>query len=172
MSDLRQQPWWKRKVTLTPAVATLVGIALGSAVGVLAAFPWSDRVSFTLFTVSAFQGCVWGYTIWLVNDKARSERFQRITGLVTLVLVAGPVLAFPDFWRQMWLVNPLLSVCFVGGLCAISILGVGAGWGLIHLFTHLSALLRGGSKASSTFSTGGVWDRDLDQTHAVVKRLG
>jgi hypothetical protein len=90
---------------------------------------------------------------------------------VALVAVAALLLAFPDFWWQMWRADRSLSVCLVGCVCATSMFVVGTGWGLIHLLGYLRARLRGDSKASLTCSSGGVWDRELDQSLPAVKRI-
>jgi small basic protein len=162
MNDFKQQPWWKRRITITPAAATLTGIAFGSALGGLVAFPWLDRGSLILWLFLALQGGVWGYILWLTNDQARGERFQRMVSLAALVAIAALLLAFPDFWWQVWQANRWLSVCVFGAVCATSMFVVGTGWGLIHLIGYLTTLRVRDTKARLTSSYGGVWDRELD----------
>jgi amino acid transporter len=162
MNDLKQQPWWKRSVTVTPAAATLIGIAVGSALGGLVAFPWLDRVSLIMGLFLALLGGVSGYILWLTNDRARGERFRRTASWVGLVAVAVLLLAFPDFWWRTWRANGSSSIYLFGAICAASMFVVGTGWGLIHLVGYLTARLRSDTKASPAPSSGGVWDRELD----------
>jgi hypothetical protein len=162
MNDVKQQPWWRRSVTVAPATATLVGIACGSALGVLVAFPWLDRGSLILWLFLTLMGGVWGYIFWLTNNPVRGERFQRMVSWVALVTVAVLLLAFPNFWWQMWRANGALGICLFGAVCAASMFVVGTGWGLVHLVGHLTGRLRSDAKAGLTSPSGGVWDRELD----------
>ena len=162
MNDVKQQPWWKRSVTVRPAAATLIGIAVGSALGGLVAFQCLDRVSLVLWLVLIPLGGVWGYLFWLMDDRARGERIWQTASWVGLVAVAALLLAFPDFWWQRWRASRLVSICLLGVVCAASMFVVGTGWGLVHLVGHLTARLRSNAKARLTSSSGGVWDRELD----------
>jgi len=149
-------------VNVTPTAATLVGFAVGSAIGGLAAFPCFDRVSYALWLFLALMGGPWGYIFWLINEPARGERFQRIVCLAGFVAIAVLLLAFPDFWWQMRRADGGLVVCLLGGIRATSMLVVGTGWGLVHAVGYLSYLLRRDAKASMASSPEGVWDRELD----------
>ena len=163
MNDFKQRPWWRRSLTVSrPAAATLIGVAFGSASWGTGRLPWLGHVSLILWLVLALLGGVSGYILWLTNDRARGERFQRMHRWVALVAVAVLLVAFPDFWWQMWRANRSLSFCLFGGVCATSMFVVGTGWGLIHLVGYLTDRLRSDTKASLTSSSGGVWDRELD----------
>jgi hypothetical protein len=157
-------------MTVTPAAATLIGVALGSALGGLVALPWHGRESLILWLAVALPVSVGGYILWLTSDPVRGERFQRMASRVALVAVAALLLAFPDFWWQMWRADRSLSVCLVGGVCATSMFVVGTGWGLMHLVCYLKASLRSETKASLTPSSGGVWDRELDELPPAIER--
>ena len=39
MNGVKHQPWWRRSVTVTPAAATLIGLAIGSVFGGLSGVP-------------------------------------------------------------------------------------------------------------------------------------
>jgi len=162
MIDGPMEPWWRRSVNFTPAAATLGGIAFGATLGCVLAFQCFDRVSRVLSLILILMGGAWGYIFWLTSDRARAERFQRIVALVAVVATAVLVVAFPDFWWQMWRANRSLSICLFGGVCATSMFVVGTGCGLIHLVGYLTDRLRSDTKASLTSSSGGVWDRELD----------
>jgi hypothetical protein len=100
---------------------------------------------------------VWGYIIlWIADDRARKNRLERMTSWVSLVLLAALILAFPDFWWQMWRGHRLLCLCLSGAVCGASMFIVGTGWGLVHLIRHFRALLLFGSKPSPTCSSGRV----------------
>ena len=170
MSDLKQQPWWRRSINVTPAASTLIGVALGSALGGLVAFPWHGSESLILWLAVALPVSVCGYILWLTSDPARGERFQRMASWVGLLAIVALLLAFPDFWWWMWRADRSICVCLVGGVFATSMFVVGIGWGLMHLVGYLIALLRSGTKASLTFSTGGVWDRELDELPPATER--
>ncbi len=172
MSELKPQPWWRLKVTITPGASALIGVVIGSAVGALVALTGLDLVVLILWLLLALGGGVWGYIIfWVANERDRYERFQRTTGWVALVFFAALVLTFPGFWWQMWHQNRSLLLCLFGGVCAASMFVVGAGWGLIHLIGHLRAMFSYYQKASPSTSSGGVWDRDLDQGFTQKNRI-
>ena len=147
-----------------------MGSPLVRRLGGLVAFPWLGPVSLILWLVLVLQGGVWGYILWLTKDRARGERFQRLVSLVALIAVAALLLTFPDFWWQMWRADTSLSVCLFGGVCATAMFVVGTGRGMIHLVSYLTALIRSDTKSRLTSSTGGVWDRELNELLPAVKR--
>jgi hypothetical protein len=173
VSDFKQQPWWRRNVTITPRASALLGVVIGSAVGALVALTGLDLVTLILWLLMALGGGVWGYIIFcFANDRDRNERFQSMTTRVASIFFAALVLAFPGFWWQMWLQDRLLFLCLLGGVCSASMFIVGTEWGLIHLIGYLRAVITGNPKATPTCSSNGVWDRDLDEGHFAVKRNG
>jgi hypothetical protein len=164
MIDVPIEPWWRRSVNFTPAAATLGGIAIGAALGCVLAFQCFDRVSRDLSLFLTFMGGAWGYIFWLTSDHARAERFQRIVALVAVVATAVLVLAFPNIsWQLIRAGGGIIPCIVLGGICAVSMFIVAAGWGFVHLVGHLSCLLVGDRKSSMTSSFEGVWDREMDQ---------
>jgi hypothetical protein len=170
MIGAESQRWWRRSVSVGPAAAATAGIALGAAIGGLVAFPYFDRMSYVLWLLLAWQGGAWGYISWLKKDRARDERFQRMVSLATLVAIAVFLLAFPDLWWRMRQADGGFIVCCFGGICAASMLVVGAGWGFMHLVEFLSSLFWSHAKATTASSIEGVWDRELDQDLPAGKR--
>jgi hypothetical protein len=162
MIGVKKHRWWRRSVNVTPTAATLVGLASGSALGVLAAFPDFDGLSFYLWIFLALFGGPWGYTFWLMTEPARAERFLRIVRVVAFVAIAALLLALPGFWSQIRLSRGRLVVFLLGGMCGLSMLVVGTGWGIVHALGYLSCLLRRGEKGSVDSLSSGVWDRELD----------
>ena len=88
---------------------------------------------------------------------------MRMVGLVAFVAIAVLLLAFPDLWWQVCRADGGIIGCYLGEIWAASMLVVGTGWGLINAVGYLSSLLRRDTKASMASSSGGVWDRELDQ---------
>ncbi len=147
---------------VSPAAATVVGMAFGAALGCLVAFPSFDRSSCVLWLFLAFTGGPWGYILWLTSDRARSERFQRVVNVFAIVAIAGMLLAFPNFWWRTGGIGGAFVICILGGICGASMLVVGTGWAFIHLFGHLASLLHHDRKVIEGNSFAGLWDPELD----------
>lgn len=168
MSHMKRQQLWKRSYTLTPGVATLLGVAFGWALAILCAFtpPRDFSYSFLLILLLSLGlfGGIFGYILWLSAEPVRDRRLRKITGLVALAAILGISVAFPDFWRGIESkMGPLMVVTLMGGVCAAAMFAVGAGWGMMHLFGHLASSPRQSTKSGTDLLTEGVWDRDLDQ---------
>ncbi len=108
----------------------------------------------------ASTGGSWGYIFWLKSDRARDERFHKVALLVAILAIAVLSLAFPNLWWEIRRAGGLVIICFFGGICAASMLTVGTVWGFFHV---VSSVHSRDTKATMASSSGGVWDRDLDQ---------
>ncbi len=148
-------------MNVSPAAATVLGMAFGAALGCLVAFPSFDRMSCVLWLFFVFTGGPWGYIFWLTSDRARSERFQRVVSVFAIVAIAAMVLAFPNLWSRTSGIGGAFGIC-LGVICAASMLVVGTGWAFIHLLGHLASLLHHDRKVTADNSFAGLWDRDLD----------
>ena len=168
MSDVRRQPVWKQAYTLTPGVATVLGVAIGGAVAIVCAFnpPHDLSLSFLLILLlglGLFGGCV-GYIMWLTAEQVRADRFFRITRLVAFPAILGLLVILPDFWWHIGRsVGLLMTTMLMGLVCAGSMFAVGAGWGIVHLVGHLAISFRQSTKPGTDSQADGVWDRELDQ---------
>ena len=164
MSDLKQRSRWKREVSLRPGASSLVGLAFGSVVGVAVAFSRLDRASLVVALLNAVLGAAWGYAFWLTSDRARGERFQKASGLLILVAVVTLLLAYPDLRGVLRRAGGLGLVILFGGVCAVSMTVVAAGWGMAHLALHIGGPLRREPKPRPTGAIAGIWDPELDLT--------
>ncbi len=166
MHNIKILPLWKRRYTITPGAATLLGVAFGCVCAILSAFEpardFSYRSLLQLSLSFGLFGAISGYMLWLLGDPVRGERLLRIISLVTLIAIVGLLLAFPDFWRQVASSGPLMLVVVLGGVCATVMFAVGAGWGMVHLLGHLTSPFRQSSKPGTDSVGDGIWDRELD----------
>ncbi len=168
MSYVERQPSRKQSHTLTPGVATLLGVAFGFALAILCAFAPPRDFSYSIMMillVSLGPICgIFGYILWLSVEPVRWERLIRITRLIAFPTILALPVAFPGFWWHIGRsLGPLLVVTLLGGICAAAMLAVGAGCGVIHLVDHLVSLSRQSIKPGAALRTDGVWDRELDQ---------
>ena len=164
MIDVQPKPWWRRSVNVTPVAATFGGIAFCAALGCLLAFQCFDRVSRDLSLVLTFMGGAWGYIFWLTSNQARAERFQRMVALVAVGAIVVSLSVFPGLWWWLCRAGGLTCFCVLGGISATSMLVVGTGWGLVHSAGYLSSVHCPCTKASTSPSIDGVWDREMDRT--------
>ena len=144
MIGVNRERWWRRSVNVEfgPAAATFGGIAFGAAVGCVLAFQSFDRITLVISLTTILMGGAWGYTCWLISDRAREDRFFKVVWLIALVAIAALLLAFPDLWSLMHRANRRFVAClFFGGIVGTSMLVVGTGWGLVHLVRYLSSPL-------------------------------
>ena len=168
MSDVKRSLLWKQRYTLTPGVATLLGVAFGGALAIVCAFNPPRDFSFSflltlLLCLGPFGGIV-GFVIWLNAEPVREDRFLRITRLVAFPAILGLLLTLPDFWwHRGRFMGPIMVMMLMGLVCAGSMFAVGAGWGLVHLVGHLAISFRQSNKRGTGSRTDGVWDRELDQ---------
>jgi hypothetical protein len=96
MNDLKQRPWWRRNPTVTPEAAVLIGIAFGSALGGLVAFPWFLG-SYVPWLFAALMGGLFGYLLRTFHDRAGAGMQPQVLAVVLLPL--GPALL--EAWRQV-----------------------------------------------------------------------
>lgn len=164
-----QPPFWKRLPTISPAAATLLGLALGCALAVLCAFHPPRDFSYGFLGVLLLSigpcGGILGYTSWLLlDDAARSDRFQRLHARVSVLMILVLLAGFPSFWWQLGqLAGPFFVVISMGFVCGVALFAAGAGCGIVHLVHHLVRSSRRASKPVGRLRTDGVWDRELDQ---------
>jgi hypothetical protein len=166
MVSVKQERRWRRSVNVNvgPVAATFGGIAFGAAFGCVLALQCFDRVSRDLSIMMIFMGGAWGYTFWVMSDRARQDRFIKIVWLIALGAIAAILSAFPNLWSLMHRADGgIVAFVSLGGIVAASMLVVGTGWGLMHFIRYLLTLLRSNTKASVASSFEGVWDRELDQ---------
>lgn len=167
MRHVKQVPFWKRKHGLTAGEAMLLGLAIGCAVAVVAAFNPPRDFSFgflggLLVSIGAFSAFA-GYGFWLVCDPVREQRLRSIIGLVArplllLYLIATPLLLY----KLGHSVGPPLVLMFAGVLCATVMFAVVFGFGAVQLVGHAMRSFRRSTKPASAPWAGGVWDRELD----------
>jgi hypothetical protein len=169
MNGVQKHPWWRRGVDLTPTGAILIGIAFGSVVGGLIAFPLLDGGSYVPWLMLSLLGGAGGNMVWLCNEQGRGERFQEN---VRFAAVMAILLAFPVFCSQVCRSGGGIEfgALLLGGICGASMLIVGVAWGFMQLVEHLSSPLRRDPRAGLDVSSEGVWDRDLDQDRPADKR--
>jgi hypothetical protein len=169
MGDLKRQPLWERRYTISPVVATLLGVAIGCALATLSALmpprDFSSRFLSTLLIILGPSGGIFAYVLWLIGDPARSDHFQRIMSLVASLVIPGLLVACPIFWWHTGRSRGSLpAVIALGAACCSAIpCAVAAGWGMFHLVHHVGCSIRQFSKPAASLRTDGVWDRELDQ---------
>jgi hypothetical protein len=168
MGETRRLPLWKRDYTISPTMATLLGVALGCLLSILcAATPSSDFSYSFLARISLFLvplGGTFGYILWLCSDRSRQDRLARIWSRVAGVMVLCLLVAFPSVWwhvgRSM---GPHLVLILMGAVCGMAMFAVGAGWGIVHLIGYTASLFLKTNKYCAYFRTDGVWDSELDR---------
>jgi len=168
MSDVKRQPLWKRRHTLKPGEAALLGVAIGCAVATISAFtpPRDFSYSFLMLLLLSLGPCagIAGYMLWLSFDPVREQRLRRITSIVAFPAIIGLLVAFPDFWREVRrTLGPHMVWISIGFIFAMVGFAVAAGLGIVHLVDYLAFSVRQSNKAAAASQTDGVWDRELDQ---------
>jgi len=158
---------WSRELHPTPTTSILVGFALGSLVGFLAACPWFDRLSFIMGLPIALLGGIWGYIVWLSADRSQGDLFWRAAALVTALAFALLLLAYPGLWHVTG--GPLRLSILLGGLGAACIPATAVAWGVMQFASRgLFAASRPRDKPCD--SNQGVWDGELDLTLSSKRR--
>jgi hypothetical protein len=168
MSNGKRLAWWKRRDSLTPVEAALFGLGIGCALAIISAFtpPRDFTYSFLLILLLSLGpfGGITGYMLWLTFDPVREQRLRRIGTLVAGPAIIGLLVVFPDFWRDMERsMGPQMVLMFIGFIFATVMLIVAAGFGIVHLVSHLAFCFQRPAKPGPTSQTDGVWDRELDQ---------
>src|SRR5437016_6089634 len=105
MSDVKRLSLWERRSFLTPVESALLGLMIGSAAAIVAAFTPPRDFSYSyllllLLTIGSFGGIA-GYMFWLAFDPVRERRLLRITSVVALLAIIGLFAAFPGFWWEL-----------------------------------------------------------------------
>jgi hypothetical protein len=169
MGDIKRQPLWERRYRISPVVATLLGIAIGCTLATLSALmpprDFSYRFLTTLLIILGPCGGIFAYVLWLLGDPTRSDRFQRIMGLVASFVIPGLLVACSILWWHTGRSRGSLPVVIaLGAACCSAILcAVAAGWGMFHLVHHVASSNRQSSKPAVSFRTDALWDRELDE---------
>jgi hypothetical protein len=154
---------WRRKWGLTAGESALLGLVIGWAVAIVAAFmPPRDFslgfLSLMLLSIGPFGGTT-GYIFWLACDPQRGRRLQEVASLLAVLTVLGSLVLMPGFWWTLGRRGPHFIPVFMGLFASVAVLVVGAGMGLVHLVRHLICVL--GRKGLTRADR--LWDRDLDQ---------
>jgi hypothetical protein len=167
MRFVKQQPIWKRRFSIAPGTATLLGIALGCAVATISAF-LPPRVcsygeySILLLSLVPIAG-ISGYGMWLSGDPSRHRRLEKISQSVMLPAILWLFAAFPNFWLSMASVlGPGMFLMFIGFVCGLVVCVVIAGVGLAHFVGYLTSFVQRGGKVGGNPPAEGLWDRELD----------
>jgi hypothetical protein len=168
MVSRKRQSLWKRRFTIGPAAATLLGVALGCAVSTAGAFlppaffSWSDYSILLLFLVPITG--LSGYILWLTGDPARHGSVQKITQLVAFPAILALLVAFPKFWLSVVrAVGPGCVLMCMGFIYLLVMYVVAAGMSVTHFGGYLGSFVRRGTKVHAKLRTDGVWDWELDQ---------
>ncbi len=168
MRDVKWQPWWKRKDTLTAKEATLLGVAIGWAAAIVSAFtpPHDFSYSFLwllLLSLGLFGGIL-GYTLWLWIGPTQERWLRTITTIVVVPVILGPLVVFPVFWRDMERsTGARVIVWMIGFSFFLITFLVTVGLGIVHLGGYLAETFRTFNKSAAASETNGVWDCELDQ---------
>ncbi|MGC8641193.1 MAG: hypothetical protein ACP5XB_15105 [Isosphaeraceae bacterium] len=161
MKDPSASVWWRRELRVSPAIACLVGLALGALLGILVAVPALDRVALFIGTFLALQGAVLGYLCWLSNDRPRLDRFEKTVAVVSLIALGVSLVAFPRLWWA-FRSSRLILLCILGGFCGAAQFLVGLAWALCDLLRDFGSLVRRKIKSHVSDRWATVWDRELD----------
>ncbi len=166
MGNVKGQTRRNRRHSFTAGEAFLLGVGIGCAVAIVAAFTPCRVFSYSflallLLTIGPFGG-ISGYSLWLLFDPVRGQRLERITGFIAFPAMVGLLVMFPDFWRNMArTTGPNMVWTFMGLGCSLAFFAVGAGLGVVHLVGHLASSRY--TKPAAARQMDGVWDRELDQ---------
>jgi hypothetical protein len=167
MMYVKQVPFWRRKQGLTAGEAMLLGLVIGCAVAVAAAFNPPRDFSFSflwglLLSIGAFSAFT-GYGFWLVCDPVREQRLQRIMTIVVRLVLLVLLVAIPVLWGKLGhSIGPLMVIIFAGFVCATSMFAVFFGFGVVQLVGHAMRSFRRFTKPASASWANGVWDREFD----------
>jgi hypothetical protein len=168
MGDIKRQPWWIRKGTLTAGEATLLGVAIGWSAAIVSAFSPPRDFSYTflwllLLSLGLFGGIV-GYTLWLSMGPVQERWRRMITTIVVVPVILGLLVVVSIFWRDVERLMGVGVIAMMIGLGSflIQILVI-IGLGIVHLGGYLAVSVRRFNKSGTTSEANGVWDRELDQ---------
>ncbi len=151
-------------ITISPALATLAGAAVGCIFTILSAmmpprdFSVRELASLAFFLVPVCG--IFGYILWLCGDRSRSELFARVSSCFALVMVVGLIVAFPSAWLYAVRTRGSLVVMLISAVFATALVAVGAAWGIAHLVGYLASTFRRSSKPGALLRTDG-WDSEL-----------
>jgi hypothetical protein len=168
MGNIKRPIWWRRRHSLKPGEAALLGVGIGCVVALISAFtPPSDfTLGFLLLLLLSLGpfGGILGYMLWLAFDPVREQRTRRIGTLVFLTTIVGLLVAFPAFWREIGRsMGPRMVGMFIGFIYSAVMIIVAAGMGIVHLVGGLASSIGQSAKPGTVPRTDGVWDRELDQ---------
>lgn len=175
MVEVEQRSWWKRRFTMHPGMATLLGIVGGSAIPIVCMFPPAVSPVSLSRAALLFLGCMlvgagYGYVFWLKGQPARCERLFAVSGQITLIAIVLLLLLFPSFWRLAATEGGLFLVLFLlGGICPLTIGVVGVGWALAHGIGDVRQQSGRTWKSKLGVLSDALWDRDVDHDHPSVR---
>jgi len=168
MNDVKRRPLWKRKHTVTPGEAALLGLAIGWACAIVSAFAPPRDFSYSLLLILILSlgplGAISGYIFWLLCQPDWEQRFRSIATFIAFPALLVLLVAFPDFWRAVKRsMGPHMVWMFLCFIFSMVMFTVGAGLAMAHLVGHLAFSFRRCTKPGATSRRDGVWDRELDR---------
>jgi hypothetical protein len=159
----KRQSWWERIDTVSPGMATVLGIAFGAVAALLTYLPsfrdFPDAVGLFVIVLFGIGGYVFSFAI---NDPIRANRAWYIGARVGLVIIVAFLVFFPNAASLVFRWSSPTGLALVGLVFATSVLAVMIGLGAVDLVTYVASQPWRSVKRGVTADASGVWDRDLD----------